>query len=694
MSRKTTLVRILLIFTLLSSVILINQNSVASALEPSKLKIYVGPTSVLADNKVYDCIFVQLQDSSSRPARALEDTVISLSSSLTSVGSVNSSITISKGNTFAVAKFYSTFTPGTTTIAATASGYATVQTNLITVAPVPSKIAVYGFPPVLPSDGAFYDALVVQLQDSSGSPAKAPLGGITVTLSSSNSAIASVLASTSISSGQTYAVTSITSSAPGSAVITAQVSGYASAQTTINSEIPSTLQPERLRLYVAPPKTPADNTERPLVVVQLLNDAGKITQQPLTSIPIQLTSSNENVGRVQPTLAVPAGAVFATATFTATYKAGSTTITAAATNLVADTDTITTVGPIPAKLAVFCTPSVLPADNHAYETIHVQLQDSGGKPALDPDGDVTVSLFSSEPNVGTVPSTLTIPFGKTYATATFTSTYLAGSTSITAQASGYTTGQTQTTTYLVDQSSLNVTLTADPSTAVSGKQTNVTAYITIPGGIPATKATVKFTSSSGGTLTAVKELGNGYYTAMFTVPNFNNQTIVTVTATVSKTDYTTSTGTIQILVISSAKVGNMTLRVKDDDGQALSNATVSSISQPLGMRNLTDITNSSGYVTFTNAIEGNYTINVKKPGYSPVNQTFTYNVTGSVRNLFLVKSGDTQPQSDLTIVWLVLVAVIIVVVVVLLAYMQRRKTTAKFKVPKKWTPPPPPKPKT
>jgi uncharacterized membrane protein YoaK (UPF0700 family) len=93
-------------------------------------------------------------------------------------------------------------------------------------------------------------------------------------------------------------------------------------------------------------------------------------------------------------------------------------------------------------------------------------------------------------------------------------------------------------------------------------------------------------------------------------------------------------------------------------------------------------------------MEGNYTVNVNKQGYSSVNQTFTYNVTGTVRNLFLVKSGDSQPQSDLTIVWLVLVAVIIVVVVVLLAYMQRRKTTAKFKVPKKWTPPPPPKSKT
>src|SRR4030067_3237116 len=98
MSRKTTLVRILLIFTLLSSIILVNQNSFAAAMEPTKLKIYIGPTNVPADNNINECIFVQLQDSNSRPARALQDTTISLSSSLTSVGTVNATITIAKGS--------------------------------------------------------------------------------------------------------------------------------------------------------------------------------------------------------------------------------------------------------------------------------------------------------------------------------------------------------------------------------------------------------------------------------------------------------------------------------------------------------------------------------------------------------------------------------------------------------------------
>jgi len=666
---KKTIIGILFILTLASSITIISPSNLAVAMEPAKLKIYAGPTSVPADNNVYECIFVQLQDSNSRPARATEDTTISLSSSLTSVGDVDPTVTIIEGSTFAVAKFYSTFTPGTTTIAATASGYGTVQTNLVTVAPVPSKIAIYGFPAVLPADGVQYDALVIQLQDASGNPAKAPLEGITVILTSSNSTIASVPASAFISGGETYTLSSVISKAIGSATITAMSSGYSSATADITTQKPSTTQPKTLRIYVAPPKTLADNTAHSQIVIQLLNGTGAITKQPKTAITIQLTSSSENVGKVQPTLEIPSGQVYATATFLATYKAGVTTITAAATNLTTDTETITTIGPIPTKLAVYCNPSALPADAQAYNAIQVQLQDASGKPALDPNGDVTVSLFSSDPTIGTVPTTLTIPYGKTYATATFTSTYIASPVSITAQASGYATGQGQMRTYLIDQSSLTVTVTSDPATVVSGKQTNITAYVADPVGNPILGATVKFTSSAGGTFSAVKPLGNGYYTTMFTAPNLIAKTNVTITATVSKTDYTTSTGITQVIV---GTFGTMQICVKDDTGQPVNNALVSALSQPSGMPNLlTDTTNSTGYVTFLDAPEGNYTFSVNKQGYFPMNMTFDFKTNSPTKTLYLTKIG--EPAPDLTFVWLILVAVIAAIVVVVVALKKRHR---------------------
>ena len=319
MSKISSLFRILIIFALGSSMIIVSQNNFSFAMEPSRLKIYAGPVNLPADNSTYECIFVQLQDANSRPARALMETTISLSSSQISVGNVDPTITIPKGSTFSVAKFNSTFTPGTTTIAAAASGYAAVQTNIVTVAPVPYRLAVYGLPNILPSDGEPYDALVVQLQDSSGSPAKAPLSGVQVTLSSSNSTIAEVASSATISGGETYTLASITSNSSGAAIITALTSGYTSAQATITTEQPLNVQPGTLRLFVAPPVTPADNTEHQQVVAQLLSENGTITRAQ-TNTTIQLASSNENVGTVQPTVTIVADQVQASATFSVAFR--------------------------------------------------------------------------------------------------------------------------------------------------------------------------------------------------------------------------------------------------------------------------------------------------------------------------------------------------------------------------------------
>ena len=115
-----------------------------------------------------------------------------LSSSLTIVGTVDSSIILPKGETFASANFTSTFYPGTTTISASATGFATVLSTITTVGPIPSTIGVYGFPSTLPSDGNSYPAIMIQLQDSTGAPARAPQGGVQIALTSSNTSVGTV----------------------------------------------------------------------------------------------------------------------------------------------------------------------------------------------------------------------------------------------------------------------------------------------------------------------------------------------------------------------------------------------------------------------------------------------------------------------------------------------------------------------
>ncbi len=673
MIRKNLLIGVLLVLSLASSIIIITQSNFAFAAEPAKLKIYLGPNKVPADNSIYECIFVQLQDSTGKPARALEDTIISLSSSLTSVGTLDPTITIPAGKTSAVATFDSTFTPGSTTITATASGFATVQASLSTIAPVPNKLGLYGFPSVVPADGSPYEALVVQLQDSTGNPAKAPLGGVVVTLFSSDDGIATTTTSVLINAGQTQTFANVTGTSDGPVTITAMASGYTSAQTPITIEVPTTNTPARIQLYSAPPKIMADNTEHTQIVVQLLDETGDITQHPSTSISVQLSSSNVEIGNIDPVV-VPAGKVFATAVFSTTYRAGAATIMAAASGLQADTATVTTIGPIASKLVVYCNPSVLPADNEEYVGIQIQLQDASGKPALDPNGDVTVSLFSSEPNVGTVPATVTIPSGKTYATVLFKSTYTAGSTSITAQSSGYTAGQAQMRTYQIDQLSLSATITAEPINMIAGNQTEITVYVTDPAQNPVEGATVAFNSDNEGKFTTVQRLENGYYTTIFTAPDFETPTNVTITATVSKTDCTTVVATAQITVLPEQILGNLQIYVRDGNSfEPVGNVTVVLTSQTSDDTNLNAVTDNTGYVVFPNCVEGDYTISLDKQDYVPMETDLSFKSTDGPIDLYITRIGEEQSTSDGTIVGIILIVVIVSCVVALVAVLMWRR---------------------
>jgi hypothetical protein len=659
-----------------------------SASSASALKIYVGPNSVPADNSVYDVIFVQLVDSSGVPARALQDTTVRLSSSATNIGTVDPTVTIAKGDTYVPTKFYSTYTPGTTTITAASSGYMTVQAPITTVGPAPSTLAIYAVPPVLPADGNSYPAIIVQLQDSSGSPAKAPIGDVQVTLSSSNTAVGAVDSSVTIKGGKTYAVATFsTAGGIGSATVTAISSGYTSGQATVTTQKPS-VSPSSLQVFVGPPKFPADGiTYSQVVAVLFLNASGYIARAPSDTI-VTLSSSNTNVGTVQPTLTIPQSQFYGLAYLNSTYRAGTTTITATATNATSAQASLTTVGPIPSKLAVYCVPASLPADNQPYAAIQVQLQGSAGIPAKDPVGNITVYLSSSTPSAGNVSSTLIIPFGQTYATGTFYSTYGASSVTITAQTSGYDSGQAPITTSLIDKSSLVVSLTTDPSKISSGMQANVTAYVTYDGRTGAPGATVQFTSDNGGNFTATQDQGNGYYNAVFNAPSFSKQTGCTITASASKTGYTSAQGSGQVMVNATIPtVGTILLHLIDNNGQTVSQASIISIDQPKDMASLSGSTNDTGDLEFNNVLLGNYTFQINKPGYASQNETILVsgNQTG-YPSIIMSQTSSQTSSSGFPITTLIIIAVVVVIVIaVLIALVRRRQppeiqyTTGKYR---------------
>ena len=689
------------ILILTSAFLVFNQStSSASTSGPSKLNIYTGPTSVLADNNTYKCIFVQLQDSSGQPARALQDTTISLSSSLTNIGTVDPSIIIPKGATYASANFNTTFSPGTTTITASATGYATVQASMTTIGPIPYAIAVYGFPSTLPADNGSYNAIMVQLQDSSGVPAKAPKDGIQVGLFSSNTNVGTVNSSITIPEGQTYAIATFnTTQTNGQATITAVASGYASGWTTITTQY-ITAGPDEIRIFIGPPKVLADNNAYPQIAIELQNSTtGSISAVP-SDLTVSVTSSDESIGKIESPITIPQDQTYGLATLDTTYKSGTTTITAVGTNLTTAQQAITTTGFIPSKLAVYCVPSSLPSDNAIYQAIQVQLQDSQGRPAKDPQADVSVNLFSSQPTVGVVSSTLTIPFGKTQATGTFTVTNAPGTNTITAQASGYTTGQAQITTYLIDFSTLQITVTANSTNVNNGYNTEITAYVTA-NGAPITGATITFTSNNGGTFTTTTEQGSGYYNTTFTAPSFSKTTTCTITASGSKTGYLSAQGTTQITVTPAPtatptptptptpsptptptiNTGTITLRIEDSQGNPLNNTIVSSTAQPTGMQTLFDITNATGYVTFQNATAGSYTFKIIKEGYPPQNETIDYNGQPLALSIALSSSntnGNNSNGNTLIIIVSIVVAAVVIAVISSL-YLVRRKKSPNIK---------------
>jgi|WetSurMetagenome_2_1015567.scaffolds.fasta_scaffold11295_4 hypothetical protein len=679
MSKKIVTTTLILLIFVSTFVILSAYSSAAISADPSKIKIFIGPNKVLADNSAYPCIFVQLQDSTGKPARAVHYTTISLTSSLTKIGTVDYQILIPPGNTYGSARFYTTYTPGTTTISASGSDYATVQATITTVGAEPLGIGIYGFPSTLPADGGSYNAIMVQLQDSSGSPAIAPQD-VQVTLSCSESSVGSVPQTVTIPAGQTYTTTSFTTTTnEGQAIVTALTSEYTSKQVTIKTQTISTSSPNQIKLFVGSPKIPADKSSYKQIAVELQDSSGRIVAAP-TDLTVTLTSPDETVGKIDQTITIPQSKTFILATMNTTYKPGSTTITAAATDLVANRATITTIGSTPTKLAIYCVPSSLPADNGNYNAIAVQLQDSSGRPAKNPETDVWVNLYSSEPIVGTVNTMLTIPVGKTQTNGTITVTNTPGSTTITAQASDYTTAQTTATTSSIDLSSLKTTLSADPNSILNGNTTQITATVT-SGSNPITGATLKFTSDNGGTFSATKAQNPGTYTATFTAPSFSKTTNCTIIVSASKSGYLTTQVTTKVTVgptLVGNKNGMIQFYIKGDDGSSVKDAVVSTIVQPNGMNTLVSRTNSSGYVTFNNLTTGKYTFTIIKDGYSDLNQTI--NITNQqlpTLTLTLASNEILDTRTLIIIIAVVVTAAVVAVVCGLLII--RRKRSAKIR---------------
>lgn len=683
MSKKllTTLTIIIVIFSAVS----IQMVSSETINQPSKLKLTLSPPTLPSDNATVTCIYVQLQDKDGLPARAAKDTTISLSSSITEIGSTDPTLTIKSGDTYAQANFSSTFTPGQSIITAAATGYETVQSPITTVGPKPYTVAVYGFPSTLPADNQTYQAIMVQLQDSTGSPAKAPNGGAKVTLSCSDTSVGDVTPTVTIMAGQTYALANFTTNGEGEAEITPVASDYTSRSTKITTIAPGS-SPNQLEICTGPSKVLADNIAYRQIVIQLKDKDGNISLAP-NDIVVTIASNDQSIGATEPQITLPKGQNYVLATFTTTYKAGTAVLTAAATNYTAATQTINTIGYTASKLAVYCTPASLPSDNGAYQSVQVQLQDASGRPARSP-SDLTVNLFSSQPSVAVVSPNVQITMGQTCTVGTITVTKTAGEATVTAQASSYVTAQASVASSKIDLSPMTMAVTANPSGVYYSNTTEVTAYV-LSDGNPLTGADVEFTSNSNGTFTAIREDGNGYYRANYTTPTHSSLSSITITASASATGCLNASGTARIAVsappapatnaTAASLSASLVLRVVDVNGDPVSDASVSTATQPAGLKQLTGTTNQSGYVTFNGTKTGYYAFAITKEGYDALSQSV--NFTGKPVTFMLTQ---TPADNTMLIIAPIVAVVLIVAVSVTLVKRRHRGSSKKGLQPLNW----------
>ena len=471
--------------------------------------------------------------------------------------------------------------------------------------------------------------------------------------------------------------------------------------------------PSKLVVFCAPSNLPADNSTYQVVQVQLQDDSGRPARNPDSGTILKLFSSDLTVGNVCSPITIPLGQTQATGNFTLTNTPGATAITAIGSNYTTGQATLTTYGFTPTKIAVYCTPSILPADNSTYQIIQIQLQDDQGNPARNPDSNTTVRLFSSNTAVGNVTSEITIPLGQTQATGNFTLTNTPGATTITAIASNYTTGQADITSYFIDYRPMQATVTVNPDHVNGANAVQVSAYITGDGN-PITGAQVSFTSDNGGTFSTV-QMGNGYYNATFTTPNLLQTAICTITAHASKTEWLDCTGSAQITVAPAVTptptptatpastatptptssptatssptpapsagpnstdtttpqstsatngVAPIQLWIKDSNGYPLSGISVTSTAQPAGAQALSAVTNATGFVTFQNVTAGSYTFQVFKEGYQLVNQTFNATDQKLTHTIFLSNADSANNSQDTTTSPLLIPAIVAVIIIV------------------------------
>lgn len=300
--------------------------------------------------------------------------------------------------------------------------------------------------------------------------APAPAAGAAVTLSSANTAAATVPASVTVPAGLN-AVTFSIATKPVAATVIFEISASFGGVTRV---APLTVEQPALASLALSSTS----------VVGGVSSTGTLTltgAAPAAGVVVTLSSANAAV-TVPASVTIAAGA--STGTFTAATKAvtSSTPVTISATNAgVTQAATLTVLPPAAGSV------TVSPADvaGGASPTATVMLT------GIAPTGGATVTLSSSNANAATVPASVAVAAGTTSKTFTVTTKTVTAPAPVTISASYG--GATQTASLTVEPPSL-LSVTVRPASVTGGAAS--TGTVTLTGAAPTGGATVVLSSSS------------------------------------------------------------------------------------------------------------------------------------------------------------------------------------------------------
>jgi hypothetical protein len=220
---------------------------------PSKLLLKLVPGTLPTDGRTYSALEVGLATSGGKPAVSSLNTIVQLVSDTPDVVSVPDFVTILAGSISVLAPLTTSSLQGHSSITAVSSSLLPGNSSVKTVIPAPSVLQAYLAPPsTFVTSVGNSPILVIQLQDSSGNPARARV--VTdITVTSSNSSMVSGPIHMSVEKGLDYVSTHLTVSGSGQSALTVSSQGLSSSH--VNLQLAKSPLVDKLNAYI-PKGTP------------------------------------------------------------------------------------------------------------------------------------------------------------------------------------------------------------------------------------------------------------------------------------------------------------------------------------------------------------------------------------------------------------------------------------------------------